>query len=177
MVTNHLAPGMGASRNGATTAASGETRRCCNVSWRAEWRAGQWTCRPIPTGIDLAAAKQLEERHGMRGTNAVGVSHHNQGGRLDRRHFIGPVIVLPEQFAELGEQHRPILRLGRDTGIALVHRGLLHRLRDLRTHLPHSRENFWVPSLPLEWSRDEHELSHHFGCWMAVRRATPPPSE
>ncbi len=37
---------------------------------------------PIPTGIDLASAKQFEERHGMRGADAVGISHHNQGGRL-----------------------------------------------------------------------------------------------
>src|SRR6266852_3761477 len=109
---------------------------------------------PIPTGIDLASAKQFEERHGMRGADAVGISHHNQGGRLDRSHLIGPVIVLPEQLAELGEQHWPLFRLRRDAGIMLVHRGLLHRLRDLRTHLPHSREYLWVPSIPLEGGRD-----------------------
>ena len=37
---------------------------------------------PIPTGIDLASAKQFEERHGMRGADAVGISHHNQVGAL-----------------------------------------------------------------------------------------------
>src|SRR5450759_3045944 len=48
---------------------------------------------PIPTGIDLASAKPLEERHSMRGADAVGISHTNPRGRLDRSYLIGPVIV------------------------------------------------------------------------------------
>jgi len=115
----------------------------------------------VPTTITLAAAKQPEELHDVRGANGVGIPGDDQRGGLDGCHVLGPVILPPEQVTELGEQHRPILRPRRDGGIELIHRRLFHWLGSLRTHLRHSGEDLGLPPIPLERGRDDHELAYH----------------
>src|ERR1019366_1571398 len=49
---------------------------------------------------------------------------HKHRRRLDRGHFLRPVIVFPEQAADLGRQHRKIRRPRRNAGVGLSYEAM-----------------------------------------------------
>jgi hypothetical protein len=66
-------------------------------------KLGSWPSRTIQAGIPLAAAEQTPELHDVRCADRIGIGEDDHRGCLDRSNVVGPVVVFPEQFAELGE--------------------------------------------------------------------------
>ena len=97
----------------------------------------------------------------MRRWEDVGVCRDDEGRRLDAADLLREVEILLHRLADLAEQPGPVFGPGRDAGVQLIHRRLLHGLGRGGTDLALLRENLRIKRVAPERRRDHHELAHH----------------
>ena len=116
--------------------------------------------RAVPVGVAQAAAQQPVELDDVRGADRVGIGEDEHGRQLELLHLGRPVVVVLEQLARLGDQHRPVLHAGRQARVALVERGLRQHVGHLRREAVHVLHDLGVRAVAPESDRDEHQASH-----------------
>src|SRR5437667_1378023 len=73
--------------------------------------------------VRLAAAEQTKELHRVRNAQAVCIPDYDQGGCLEHRNALCPIVVLAQQLPHLGNEGRPGFRSGRGLEIGFVYWG------------------------------------------------------